>query len=152
MKLHRFLFLILFLALAPAIAGAQAPSPAEPLSSASRPAELDRVLRDYERAWQAGDAAALSGLFTEDGFVLSNGEPPVRGRTAIRTAYQRAGGPLRLRALAYAVQDTLGYIVGAYGYSSDQNFQDTGKFILALRRAPGAPWLIAADIDNTNRR
>jgi hypothetical protein len=59
-----------------------------------------------------------------------------------------------LRALSYAVQDTVGYIIGAYGYGSDSTVLDTGKFILALRRGGGGggQWLIAGDIDNTNRR
>jgi hypothetical protein len=26
-----------------------------------------------------------------------------------------------------------------------------GKFVLALRRAPGGPWMIAADIDNSSQ-
>src|SRR3546814_2135777 len=42
------------------------------------PPELDRVLRDYERAWRAGDAAALASLFTEDGFILQSNRPPIR--------------------------------------------------------------------------
>lgn len=95
---------------------------------------------------------ALAALFATDGFVLSNGKPPVRGHDAIRTAYQDAGGTLRLRALAYAVQDTLGYIIGAYGYGNDSNALDVGKFILAVRRGGSGQWLIAGDIDNTNRR
>ena len=124
----------------------------EPLPSVALPPEFDRVLRDYERAWEAGDADALAGLFTEDGFVPT-GAGWVRGREAIRETYARAGGALRLRALAYAVQDTVGYIVGAYRYADDPATPtaDRGKFVLALRRSPGGPWRIAADLDNTNR-
>lgn len=118
------------------------------LPSVTLPASLDRVLRDYERAWQARDAAALAQLFTEDGFVLSNGRPPLRGRAAIRAAYSDGGGPLSLRALAYSTSGSTGYIIGAYG--SDPS-EDGGKFVLALRRR-GGRWLIAADIDNSNRR
>lgn len=29
--------------------------------------------------------------------------------------------------------------------------EDRGKFVLALRRAAGGQWLIAADIDQSNR-
>ncbi|WP_139381631.1 nuclear transport factor 2 family protein [Pseudoxanthomonas indica] len=113
------------------------------------PAELDRVLRDYERAWRAGDAAALASLFAEDGFVLQSNQPPVRGRAAIQAAYEEQGGaPLRLRALAYAVDDTTGYIIGAYGYGDAPG--DMGKFTLTLRRAPGGQWLIFSDMDNMN--
>lgn len=120
------------------------------LRSIALPAELDRVLRDYERAWKAGDAAALATLFTADGFVPT-GRGWVRGRDAIRATYANASGGLQLRALAFAVQDTVGYIVGAYGYGDSLPVADRGKFVLALRRARGGPWLIAADIDQSNR-
>ena len=117
--------------------------------SVALPAALDRVLRDYERAWLARDPAALAALFTEDGFVLANGRPPVRGRAAIRDAYRDAGGPLSLRALAYATEGPVGYIVGAYGPRAGE---DTGKFILALRREKDGRWEITADMDNASQR
>ena len=131
---------------------AQEPSAPPPpaLPSITLPAELDRVLKDYERAWKASDAAALAALFTADGFVPT-GRGWVRGRDAIRANYANAAGGLQLRALAYAVQDTVGYIVGAYGYGDAPGVPDRGKFVLALRRARGGLWLIAADIDNSNR-
>ena len=122
---------------------------AQQLPSVNLPPALDRVLRDYERAWQAKDAAGLAALFTEDGFVLSNGKPPVRGRDAIRVAYANSGGPLALRALAHATDGNVGYIIGAFGPTKDE--PDSGKFNLALRRVKGE-WLIAADMDNSNRR
>lgn len=124
------------------------PVTAEQLPSFELPDALTRVLRDYEQAWRARDAAALAALFTEDGFVMSNGRPPVRGRDAIREAYKNAGGPLFLRALAYSADGVTGYIIGAY--SHEENAPDTGKFILALRQRPDGRWLIAADMDNAN--
>ena len=122
-----------------------------PLPSVELPRELDRVLRDYEREWMARSAAGLAALFVEDGFVLQGGRPPVRGRAGITEAYQRSGGgPLALRALAYATADSVGYIIGTY--SSAPGAPDIGKFILALRRERGGPWRIAADMDNGNSR
>jgi len=113
------------------------------------PPELDRVLRDYERHWKAKDGAALSLLFTEDGFIARG--PWIRGRDAIRTAYSTSsGGDLRLRAVGYATSDTVGYIVGGYRYGEATS--DGGKFILALRRAPRGDWKIAADLDASNRQ
>ena len=132
-------------------ARAQAIDSTAVLPSVVLPAELDRVLRDYERSWRAGDAAALAGLFADDGFVLQGGRPPVRGRAAIEAAYAGQGGePLRLRALAYATSDSVGYIVGAYGYGSDT--ADMGKFTLTLRRSRGGRWLVFSDMDNTSLR
>ena len=89
--------------------GAQTPSPSpattpSPLPSITLPAPLARVLTDYEAAWARKDAAALAALFAEDGFVLSSGVPAVRGRAAIERHYTGQGGPLALRAFAYATE------------------------------------------------
>ncbi|MGH8214473.1 MAG: YybH family protein [Rhodanobacteraceae bacterium] len=125
------------------------PATGKELPGVALPPQLDRVLRDYERAWRAGDVEDLASLFAEDGFVLQSNRPPIRGRSAIQQAYEgQGGGPLRLRALAFATTDTLGYIIGAYGY--DNMAGDTGKFTLTLRRAPGGSWLIFSDMDNLN--
>jgi len=122
---------------------------AERLADVALPAALDRVLRDYEQAWRTGDAKALAGLFAEDGFILQSNQPPVRGRAAIEVAYAGQGSsPLRLRALAYAAEETAGYIIGAYTYGN--NVGDTGKFTLTLKRVAGGPWMIFSDMDNTN--
>lgn len=126
-----------------------APSPAARLADVALPAALDRVLRDYEQAWRTGDANALAGLFAEDGFILQSNQPPVRGRAAIEAAYAGQGSsPLRLRALAYAAEETTGYVIGAYTYGN--NVGDTGKFTLTLKRVAGGPWMIFSDMDNTN--
>lgn len=124
--------------------------PVPPLPSVSLPPDLDRVLREYERYWRSGDATALSELFTSDGFIGRRGGW-IRGRDAIREAYAGVGSDLRLRAVAFVAADTVGYIVGAYGYGSVASTRDTGRFVLALRRQRGGPWLIAADLDGANR-
>ncbi|PEN13326.1 DUF4440 domain-containing protein [Longibacter salinarum] len=118
-------------------------------ASITLPPEFDRVLRDYEQAWRNHDAQALAVLFTEDGFVLRPGHPPVRGREAIEEAYRESGGRLHLRALSYEESGSVAYIVG--GYTSTPKWPDAGKFILTLERGPDGRWLIAADMDNGNR-
>ena len=120
-----------------------------PEVSITLPPSLARVLTDYERSWKTGDAAALAQLFTEDGFVLSPGHAPVRGRVAIQKLYTDPGSPLSLRAFAYAINGDLAYIVG--GYSSASGAPDEGKFTLTLRKR-NRRWLIASDMDNENRR
>jgi ketosteroid isomerase-like protein len=142
---------VLTLLFAVAVPASSPPTPTpDALPSVTLPPELDRVLRDYERAWTAHDAAALAALFAEDGFVMSNGRPPVRGREAIRAAYANAGGPLMLRAFAWSTEGKVGYIIGGFG--RDAGSADSGKFVLALKRGGDGRWLIAADMDNSNRR
>jgi ketosteroid isomerase-like protein len=127
-------------------AGAEAPPP---MPSVTLPPALDRVLRDYEKHWAAKNLTELANLFTDDGFVLQNGKMPVRGKAAIAAVYGGgAGGALKLRAIAFATADTVGYILGGYRYGTATD--DTGKFTLTLRRARGGPWLIASDMDNGN--
>jgi ketosteroid isomerase-like protein len=121
--------------------------PAEP--SVKLPPELARVLTDYETAWTAKDSAALSRLFTEDGFVLSSGHPMVRTRAAIENFYRGKGGPLFLRAVAYAAEGKTGYIIG--GFTNRAGAEDLGKFTLTLRRDPEGRWSIVSDMDNANR-
>ena len=135
------------------------PTPAAALPSVALPPELDRVLRDYERAWAARNSEALARLFTPDGFAMPNGAPALRGRAAIRGGgYGKSGGPLVLRALAFGTEGSSGWIVGGYGqgavggYGRSADTGDVGKFVLLLRRGDDGRWLIAADIDNSNSR
>ena len=122
--------------------------PAPP--SVALPPELARVLRNYEAAWKARDAAALARLFAEDGFVLSSGDLPVRGRAAIEKHYANSGGDLALRAFAYATDGRVGYILGGYAWNGAA--PDAGKFTLTLVKAPDGRWLIFSDMDNGNAR
>ncbi len=141
----RKLSLILFACLLIEPAAAQ-----DQLPSIELPPELDRVLRDYEAGWQGGDAQGLAALFTADGFVMSSNRPPVRGREAIADRYTGVRGSLHLRAMAFEISGSSGFIIG--GFSYDPGKGDTGKFILALRKDESGRWLIAADIDNSNSR
>ena len=121
---------------------------AAPLPSVALPPKIARVLTDYETAWGNRDAAALAKIFAEDGFVLQGGKPPIRGRASIEEAYKGSGGPLFLRALAYAAEGDVGYIIG--GYTHAKGAPDDGKFTLTLKKR-GGRWLIMSDMDNGNR-
>lgn len=131
------------------VPAASAQPPADSPSVRPTP-DLARVLTDYEAAWQKQDADALAMLFAEDGFVLSQGAPPVRGRDAIRKHYTGKGGPLALRALAFSTDGSVGFIIGAY--SMRRGEPDAGKFTLTLRKGEGGRWLIFSDMDNSNAR
>jgi len=155
---HRLLATLLFCASsvvssAAAQSAPSAESPPAPLPSVALPPALDRVLRDYERAWRSGDATAVAALFAEDGYVLQSGRSPIRGRAAIANAYKgQAGGPLKLRAFAYAASDTTGYILGAYGYGEGDSVPDMGKYTVTLRRSPRGQWVLFSDMDNANQQ
>jgi ketosteroid isomerase-like protein len=121
-------------------------APTQP--SITLPPELQRVLTDYEKAWQAHDAEGLAGLFVEDGFVLPSRSPIVRGRSEILKHYKGSGGPLSLRAIAYATSGTAGFIIGAF--TKRAGSPDLGKFTLTLRKEESGRWAIVSDMDNPN--
>jgi ketosteroid isomerase-like protein len=127
-----------------AVCGAAQP----PQPTVSLPPEVARVLTDYEEAWRAKDEKALAALFAQDGFVLSGGMPPVRGRKQIEKRYENSGGPLVLRAFAFAIEGSVGYIIG--GYTRHSGDPDIGKFTLTLKKDPDGRWMIMSDMDNSN--
>ncbi len=146
-KAARTLLIMTLLVAIPALGQQETPA-GEP--SVKLPPDLARVLTDYEAAWGQKDAAALARLFAEDGVVLPNGRTPVRGRAAIQKYYTGHGGPLSLRALAYAAEGKVGYIIG--GYTDTAGKPDIGKFTLTLSKGSDGRWLIMSDMDSPNRR
>ena len=148
--------LVTALALASVLEPVLARQPASSASSEAEPAAvvlpsaLDRVLRDYERAWRDGNGPALAALFTADGYAVQSGSPLRQGRAAIALGITRPGGALKLTAYAFSVSGAVGYIVGGYRYP--QSAGPDGRFVLALRKGADGRWLIAADLDNSGPR
>ena len=126
------------------------PAPTRTTASVDLPVALQHLLHNYEEAWQRHDAHALAQLFALDGYVLADGSPPVRGRAEIERLYTDAGGPLSLRAIAFATEGNIGYIIG--GFARREGEPDLGKFTLTLRRNTEGHWVIVSDMDNSNRR
>jgi ketosteroid isomerase-like protein len=144
-------YFILIAVLAMGVAFSQTKQSLDPIQPTIQlPKELARVLTDYENAWRAKDAAALSQIFSENGFVLSSGSPMVRGRKAIENFYRASGGPLMLRAVAYATDGNVGYILG--GFTNRAGAPDLGKFTLTLQKERSGRWMIMSDMDNGNQR
>lgn len=157
MRVRPFAFMAAAALLSLAQAGCASRQAAASGDETDLPPAFSRILRSYERAWGEKDAAALAALFAEDGFVLPNGAPPVRGRNAIRDHYQGAGGPLFLRALAWSQSEPIGFIIGEYAHEPPPA-PATGKFTLTLRGvrqhpdSAGYRWFIMSDMDSSNRR
>jgi hypothetical protein len=118
------------------------------LPSVTLPPDLDRVLRDYEKAWRAGDSQGLADLFVDGRVALTNSGRAVIGRAGVKDLY-RGGGALFLRAMSFAADDSVAHIIGAY--ATRDGGGDTGSFVLALVRPRGGKWLIAADMDRPYR-
>lgn len=125
---------------------AQSLSPRRPvrLPDVALPPRWTACCATTKQAWRAGDTDRTAAHSRKMGSSLQSNRPPVEGRAAIKAAYEESpgGGPLQLRALAFAAEETSGYIIGAYGYGKGPG--DLEKFTLTLRRVPGSPWLIVS--------
>jgi ketosteroid isomerase-like protein len=129
---------------------AQQPPAVDPLPSVTLPADLARVLTDYEKAWRARDASALAQLFADDRVVAPNACAPVRGRAKVQECYTGAGGALFLRATGYAAESGHAYIIGGFRFTESDG--DAGKFVLTLIKGADGRWLIVADMDRPYAR
>jgi len=142
----RALSFLIALTLSALTAHAQTPD-STPLPSITLPPALARVLTDYETQWRFG-GDSLVKLFTEDAILTVGGKPPARGRAAIGAHFAGPKGPLALRAIAYAAEGNIAYIIG--GYAMQRGEPDIGKFVLTLRKGPDGRWLIFTDMDTGN--
>ena len=113
------------------------------------PEPMKEVLTSYEQHWEGNNAKALAALFTEDGFILRPGHPPVQGRGNIEEAYAKTGSRLVLRAYDYGIAGDQAYILG--GYAGHETWPEIGKFTLVLKKVDGQ-WFIHSDMDNRNKQ
>lgn len=145
----RALALLLALVITATASHAQTPdaTPAAPLPSITLPPELARVLTDYETQWRFGGDSLIK-LFAEDAILTVGGKPPARGHAAIAAHYAGPKGPLALRAIAYAMDGNIAYVIG--GYAMERGAPDIGKFVLTLKKGPSGRWLIFSDMDTGN--
>jgi uncharacterized protein (TIGR02246 family) len=113
-------------------------------------AELEAVMERWAEAVEADDAAAVAGLFTDDGVLLSSDAPTARGPAAIeavvrawidageendRTTTEAAfvGGDRAALARTYEVD----FI------TDDGTASERGRYLVAFRREDGA-WRVEA--------
>jgi predicted TIM-barrel fold metal-dependent hydrolase len=116
----------------------------ERLPVVSLPADIDDVLRSFERNWQAPDnKMALAAQFTDSG-LFQYADDWLRGRPSIRMMLLGSGGPLRLRAQAFGSEGRAAHVSGMYGFYRDTAWIDQGRFLFALRRERDGAWRIEA--------
>ncbi|MDX1711493.1 MAG: SgcJ/EcaC family oxidoreductase [Rhodovibrionaceae bacterium] len=113
------------------------------------------VLEDFEKAFNAGDAAAVAALYTEDAAVLPPGGGFVRGRAAIEEMWQ---GALDSGFVALDLQPMEIVIVGDTAYETS-TFVGTieteegksaahGKYIVVWQKTGDGAWRLHRDIWN----
>jgi len=116
-------------------------------------AQIEKMDRAWEKAYNAGDAAGLAALYGADAKVLAPGVEPVSGTKAIQAFFvkdvaQGAKNTLTLDDVVgsgdYAVE-TGGFVAT----TSDGKHLDHGKFVTVYKKEGGG-WKIYRDTWNSS--
>ena len=144
-------------ALFTAVAVAQS-QPQPSTKTANIDAAIKAVADQYVKATLAADAKAIAALYTDDAVEMPPNQSPVKGRAAIQQYYEKQFGAGKISNFQLEHLDTrstgdIGYDVGTYRQSMTPSgglgIEDTGKYIVILKRAGGV-WKVAYAIYNSN--
>jgi uncharacterized protein (TIGR02246 family) len=131
---------------------------AQPGRGAHDPA-IVAVADQYLKATQAGDAAAVAALYTDDAVEMPPNSPAVKGKAAIQQYYEKQfkGAKISgftLTHLESRASGDSGHDVGTYRQTvtpaGAAAMQDTGKYVVILKRVGGA-WKVAYAIYNSDQ-
>jgi len=116
-------------------------------------AQIEKVDRAWEKAYNAGDAAALTALYTKDAKVMPPGAEPASGAKAIQALF--AADVAQGAKNALTQKDVTGfgdYALETGGYvatSADGKHLDHGSFMTLLKKVDGG-WKIYRDTWNSS--
>lgn len=128
--------------------------------SSADAAAIAKVRAAYQQAAAAQDAAALAKLFAPDGEEMPPNAPAAKGRAAIEAYHKQFAQQfmvhgVTITATATRVAGAVAYDVGTYkqtlmAQKGGGMFDDTGKYVVLLRKDPGGAWLLTHVIYNSD--
>lgn len=108
-------------------------------------ADVRQISEDWIRFYNAGDAAKVAALYTEDGYYLS-AHILAHGRPAIQAYWERgikAGGHVNfIKPLTLYYSADLAYCAGTY-QATNAGVTVDGRILIVMKKVNGK-WLIAA--------
>ncbi len=123
-------------------------------------AEMSQIEAAWKTAYEAGDAAAVAGLYTEDAVYLAPYMGAARGRAALQTQLAASMGMMSSRQITINRTDQggsgdLSYGIGTYTVQmrmggAPEPMTDNGKYLTLAKRGADGSWKIYAHIWNTS--
>jgi uncharacterized protein (TIGR02246 family) len=140
------------------LVGACAQEPAMPPDTTAEDTVAIGELRGaWDAAYEAGDAAALAGLYTTDAVLMQPGLPTMTGRAAIESHYgqgfAQGSFTVDIRPGSTVVDGDIGYEHGQFTgtmtpAAEGDPRQTEGRYVVMLRRDTDGAWRIARSMSN----
>jgi ketosteroid isomerase-like protein len=121
-------------------------------------AAMQAVDQSWLKAYNAGDANAIAGLYDEKAILMPPGAPAARGRASIRlflasdmAASKKVGAVFHLGAKSDGgVNGDMGWMSGTYSVTdASGKVIDNGKY-LSVSKKEGGKWLYVRDTWNSD--
>ena len=116
-------------------------------------AEIEKITQSWQKAFNAGDAAAVAALYAKDGKLMPPGAEPVTGTDAIKAGVEgdiKQGGKMTLTTEEVIVSGNTALETGKWGASStDGKHLDHGPYATFYKKEGGS-WKIYRDIYNSS--
>jgi ketosteroid isomerase-like protein len=121
-------------------------------------ASVGKVRDAYAAAFKAGDAAAITALYTDDGLSQNNFMPTANGPAGITAANKAFFDQYTIQSMALTpvkteVSGTLAYDIGTYAFvgipkAKGDTLKAEGRYVVLLRKLNDSTWKAIADMDN----
>ena len=123
---------------------------------------LNKLRDDFIAAFNAGDAAKIGELYSEDATAMpGDGSAKVQGRAAIiernKALFEQFSAKMTLTPVRNAVSGDLGYDQGTYRLeltpkkTGAKPVAEEGRYVVVLRREADG-WKVIEDIDNSVKK
>jgi uncharacterized protein (TIGR02246 family) len=119
-------------------------------------ATIQSLSDKFAQAFNAGDAAAVAALYTDDAVILPPGGEMMKGKSAIQAFWKGAAEQLGDGKLTTVDVKPLGSEaareIGTFSFRTkgSQPQEITGKYVVVWEKVEG-DWKLATDIWNTNK-
>ena len=128
-------------------------------TAAADPAPINDLRGRFQAAYNAGDAAAVAALYTDDAVSLPDHHEAIRGKAAIQQFMQetfaQVTANMTLSAPDTEITGDIAHETGNYTTTITPKrggtaMTMTGKYLVVLKRQPDGSWKVHHDMDNTN--
>jgi len=131
-------------------------------AAAPDPAPINALREQFVAAFNAGNAAEVANVYTDDAILMLPYEPAFEGKQAIQAAFEalfqnNADNTLKLTMTAQEIQ-----IAGDWAYergassmtvtpkAGGKPIEDSRKYLVIFKRLPGGTWKAHRDTDSSN--